>query len=368
MGYLMLIKGNEKHVIHETDYKQEQKLHEMIEKYPKLINLPGVEEGDLLLPIAKEHKASDLMCVDNHGNIVIIEFKLDKNQTMRDIVAQILDYASTIWKESYEEFNLSVKEYLKKNYKAEDLSTVFFEKFKDEIDLSKFDGNENKWKTEFIENIVSNLNQGAFKLVICANKIPDDIKRVVEYLYSVHRLDLHCIEVDYFKKDDLEILVPKRFDFGKREAITSSTRRSWDYDKFVEDCQRKIRDAKTIETIRELYEFSEQNADKLTWGTGVMVGSFSYKVFSESKQKYLTLFSQFSNGRLQVSFGMLRENMVVDKIRDKYREKLNEIEGISLKKEDINRWPEIKMNVFNDKNKLNQLKAILEWTSNELRK
>lgn len=362
MNYLMLVKGKEKHLINETEYMQEEKLREMVEKYPELINLPEIEKGNLLLPIAKEFKASDLICVDSHGDIIILEFKLEKNQTMRDIVAQILDYASIIWKTSYEEFNNNVKGYIKEKYENDDLATVFFEKLGDKIDLAKFEGDGEKWKSDFMEKIASNLNSGAFKLVIYANRMPDDIKRVVDYLYSVHRMDLHCVEVDYFEKEGFKILVPKHFDMGKRQPPSQEVRGKWDYDTFIEDVKAKCDDA-TVEATEKLFKFTEENADELQYGTGSVTGSFSFRV--NFGQRIVTLFNVYSNGSFSVGFGWLKEAKVDEKLLKEFMDKMNGLEGIHFKE---TRWESVKTNLLNQGNNLTKFKEHILWMKDELRK
>lgn len=365
MNYLMLIKGNEKCLIHETDYTQEQKLREMVEESPELINLPEIEKGSILLPVAKEFKASDLICVDNHGRIIVLEFKLEKNQTMRDIVAQILDYASTIWKTSYEEFNNSIKGYIKEKYGNEDLATVFFEKFMDKLDLTEFEGDEEKWKSDFREKIVSNLNNGIFKLVIYANKMPDEIRRVAEYLYSVHHVDIHCVEVDYFQKEGLKILIPKHFDMGKQQATKPSTsRRTWSWEEFRDECNKNL-DKKQSNVIEELYKFGvskKQLFETVTFGTG-LTGSFTVKTTHNSKN--VSLYSVFGNGIVQIPLEYFLTKDEIKPLGIRYRKQLNNIQGINLK-ENL-KYPIFKVEALTNTENMKLFKEIVNDVVMELK-
>lgn len=298
MAYALMIKNKEKILINESEYKMEKNLHDLLEETPELVNIPGVEEGDLILPIAKEYKASDLLCVDNNGSLILIEVKLDNNQTMRDIVAQILDYASKIHKTGYQEFNQGIREYLLKKYQSQDVADVFYNQFKDKIDLTNYDNDESNWKSDFIANIQNNLTLGKFRFVIYANKIPEDIKRVCNYLSEVHRMEIYCIEADYFQKGDIKILIPKRFDFGKPQSTeVQSSSRPGNIDIFNEYLEANT-DPGIKDKIRNLCEFTLDKADLQAWGRGQMP-NFTFRVKYTNKD-YITLFQLWADGKIDL--------------------------------------------------------------------
>lgn len=115
----------------------------------------------------------DLLAIDRQGDITIIELKRDR--TPRDIVAQVLDYASWIRRLSYKDLNSIASAYIKK-----DLSSAFVEFFDEAIP----------------ENI--NVNH---KMLIVASEFDDSSQRIVEYLAEEYQVNINAIFFSIFTDD-----------------------------------------------------------------------------------------------------------------------------------------------------------------------
>jgi hypothetical protein len=112
----------------------------------------------------------DLLSIDRQGDITIIELKRDR--TPRDIIAQLLDYASWIRRLTYKDLDAIATTYLKK-----DLSSSFIEYFGDAIP----------------QNI--NVNH---KMLIVASELDDSSQRIVEYLAEEHQVNINAIFFSVF--------------------------------------------------------------------------------------------------------------------------------------------------------------------------
>ena len=107
--------------VQESSLESEAILEEWISKEPSLLGLD-------LLVIGRQVTTEfggrvDLLAVDVQGDISIIELKRDR--TPRDVVAQVLDYASWVKRLGYQELNAIAESFLKKNLSA--AFTEFFE-------------------------------------------------------------------------------------------------------------------------------------------------------------------------------------------------------------------------------------------------
>jgi len=118
------------------------------------------------------NKEIDLLCIDITGDIVIIELK--RNKTPREVIAQILDYASWVNDLSSEQ----IKEIWMKEKKEKSLEDAFKEKFG--FDLPK-DINEHH------------------SMLIVALEIDSDTERVVKYLVDTYGVDINLITLQFFK-------------------------------------------------------------------------------------------------------------------------------------------------------------------------
>jgi hypothetical protein len=119
----------------------------------------------------------DLLGIDEEGSLQIIELKREK--TPREIVAQILDYASWVKNLSYSEINEISEKYLDK-----DIATVYSEKYE--------------------KPIPENIND-SHGMIIVASELDDSSERIVQYL-SEYNLNINCIFFNVFNDNNYEYL------------------------------------------------------------------------------------------------------------------------------------------------------------------
>ena len=121
----------------------------------------------------------DVLAIDEEANLVVVELKRDK--TPRNVVAQILDYASCIQDFGLEEIVSCVPGVLQK-----DLESAFLEKFGHEIP----------------ETV-----NGRHRMYIVGSSLDSRTQRIVEYLSETHRLDINAATFTYFKTDQGEFVI-----------------------------------------------------------------------------------------------------------------------------------------------------------------
>ena len=140
----------------------------------------------------------DLLGIDPQGNAVIMELKRDK--THREVVAQLLDYATWVKTLSYNDLDAITKGFLKK-----DLSAAFSDRFGGPI-------------PEKVNTTHS--------MIIVAAEFDHSSERIVEYLAEEHDMNINAVLFRFFKVDGSEFLgrawlmdpmeVQERSDSGKQ--------------------------------------------------------------------------------------------------------------------------------------------------------
>ena len=139
---------------------------------------------------------SDLLGVDAEGNLVIAELK--KARTPRDIIAQLLDYAS--WANDLAE--AQIREIAEAYFETRDGSQgkTFDDAFRDLFDTPEIDE-------------LPPLNRG-LRLFIVAEEIPSRVARVCRFLRTSHGMDVSCIDVSTFETESGEVLVNTEIKVG----------------------------------------------------------------------------------------------------------------------------------------------------------
>lgn len=121
----------------------------------------------------------DLLAIDPVGNMVILELKRDR--TPRDIVAQVLDYASWVEKLGHDEIRSITKAFLK-------TSTL-----------------EDVFRSRFQTELPDVLNE-RHRMYIIASSLDSATERIVKYLSESHNVDINVATFAYFKTPTGEFL------------------------------------------------------------------------------------------------------------------------------------------------------------------
>lgn len=176
MTQLWKVSGTELKKVHGHRPDTENTLEEWIAKDPSILNLDILLIGrQCITPFGKR---LDLLGIDRDGHLTIIELKRDL--TPRDVVAQILDYASWVYTLTTKEIYRIAEEYLNR---------PFDHAFKEKFGIPPPD----------------TLNT-SHNLVIVAREFDETSKRIVGYLANVHGVSINTAFFGYFKDGDSEYL------------------------------------------------------------------------------------------------------------------------------------------------------------------
>lgn len=168
---------NEKLVeIEKAKLGTEERLENWIEKDPSILGIDALIIGR---QVATEYGGRiDLLGINNQGELIILELKRDK--TPREIVAQVLDYASWIRTLTYSKINAITEKYQNKN-----LPQIFAEHYNQPLP----------------ENINTN-----HSMVIVAAELDESSERIVEYLSQEYNVNINAIFFNFFIDDQKEFL------------------------------------------------------------------------------------------------------------------------------------------------------------------
>lgn len=315
----ILIKNNQKiKKIKSVNYREEKAIQNLIYENPDIIPVEEIEDRIKTIEVAREFGipnsgSTDLIGIDNNANIYIIECKLAYNpQIKREVIGQILEYASFLWHMTYEDFSNRFRK-----SKGSAIEYLFESIFNDESAIDKF-----------IAKIKENLSNGNFKLIIVVDKLNDLLKNTLEFINysSSNNIQLIGLEVSYFKENELEIFVPNIFGAN---VINPSVRIMWDEEKFLTEISSL--DENKREILIELISFIKGKATTYSWGTGTVDGSLTFKM--NYNDIIVSLFSIYTSGKITFSFNDIEKKMGLENLK-KYINYLNTLKYLNLKESD----------------------------------
>lgn len=196
-------------IAQETNLELESHLEDWLENSPPAL----IQEPILWIdrqPSAKDEDGTffpDLLGLDSNGNLVIVELKRDK--APRDVVAQLLEYAS--WGNELTEKQIQeiAEQFFAKRQIYNDRD--FLDVFKEIFDIPDSDE-------------VPPLNRN-LRLFIVAADISERVSRVCRFLRTSQGMDINCITVSTFETESGERLVSLESIVGNENVVLSKTHR-----------------------------------------------------------------------------------------------------------------------------------------------
>lgn len=121
-------------------------------------------------------KIIDILVLNSLGEVIIVELKRDK--TYREVIAQVLDYATWVKELSYDDLNNILNKY--GNSESRELGDLFSSKFN--IDAEDIEFNSDH------------------KMLIVGSEIDDSTVRIVNYLSNEpYSVNINAVNFNYFK-------------------------------------------------------------------------------------------------------------------------------------------------------------------------
>jgi len=302
MSIIISKSGKDAKRIDKSSFEKEDYLQKYIYDNPDSIPLYDIKEDIRLLILAREFPTNsgpiDAIGIDRDGEIYLVETKLYKNPDKRLVVAQVLDYGASLWRGSgnFSDLIKSLDNAVNSQFKI-----GLHQKLKDFFSLEDIELNE------LLDNFKKNLDEGNFKFVVLMDKLHDRLKDLIVFINQNSQFDIFAVELEYYKHENYEIMIPKLFGAQVKKDISvssASVRRKWDETQFI--AQTKELMGKNADKLIKLYQYLKDSTDSINWGTGAVNGSFAPIISNVSKNT--SPFSFYSNGDVLIKFSWLLEH------------------------------------------------------------
>lgn len=274
----------------------ERSVQKYILENPNVIPLYEINEGARLFIAAREFPAAsgaiDALGFDEVGNIYVIEIKLHKNTDKRKVVAQALDYGASLWKNT-----INADEFIGKlNSKTQEaFNKDFATKIAEFFELDDAQTN--------IEIIKNNLTEGNIRFLVVMDKLEESLKDLILYINQNSKFDIYAVELEYYKHDEFEIVIPKIFgNEVKKDVVSASGKQSnvkWDISDEVTflDSLEEYHNNKKLKD--EAYKAIKELMDIYTKITKNVHGRITYhKVSYQNNKEVVKIFFNDSNDKI----------------------------------------------------------------------
>ena len=303
----------------------------------------------------------DHLFVDQDGVPTLVEVKRQSDTRIRrEVVGQMLDYAANsivYWPvgELRHEFESSCA---LRGVDPADALTASLGIPEAETDA-------------FWERIKANLERGKIRLLFVADRIPPELKRIVEFLNKqMSPAEVLALELRQYVGEGLKTLVPMVF--GQTEEAQQrktgearSPGRHWDRETVIGEIQQ--RHGPTIAQVaNRIADWMEQNASRVWFGSGTRSGSMG-TTFTVSEGGIYP-FVLWTYGKLEIAFQwMQKPPFEAESNRRELLQRLNGIRGVAIPDSSVSKRPSLPLAIFEDPSRLEQLIGVLDWFAGRVR-
>lgn len=362
MKILIRNEQNEKWaVVQSAPYKAETELQHILVEEPSLISIEEVRESSGVLITAVQEFPLDTGFIDilgftANGDIAIIECKLATNlEIKRQVIGQVLDYAAQLWGLDYETLD----------------EKVLLRKSKNLVELVRESVQDPSWdEEEFRSNVQTALETGNFILIIVVDEIKDELSRIIRFVNNAGNLSFSfaALEMQRYSHKQAEMLIPHVFGTvpPKKSRVNRSQKNKWDETTFFSELTNK--NSKCIDPAKKILDWAmlHNKITRVWWGEGTVLGSFVPIIDIGGKSHQL--FAVYTSGVLETYFAFYKYKAPFDSIekRKDLLNRLNQINGVKLPEEGIEKRPSIPLSIFNNPEALHELLNTFEWVIEEI--
>jgi hypothetical protein len=372
-GIYLLQPNDELLEMSEQPYDSEDLLQTLLARYPNLLAGNQMDETNprrwLLIKreiaIANDPNAGgrwslDHLFLDQDGVPTLVEVKRSSDTRLRrEVVGQMLDYAAN-----------AVVYWSLERIQAEHEARCTASGTTAEADLREFLGPDTE-PSQFWEHVKTNLQAERVRMVFVADEIPSELRRIVEFLNNqMDPGEVLAVEIKQFVGKNMRTLVPKVYGqtaaSQRRRVQSREGLRKWDEESFLKDLASRC-PQETVQVAKALLDWAKSHTTRVWWGNSKTYGGFVPVLeFGGNKHQ---LFEVWSSGNFETFFQWYAYKPPFENAEKRMEllSRFNEIEGVRLPPESINRRPNIPLSVFHKEHALAKLLETLGWIISEVK-
>jgi hypothetical protein len=362
---IFLIQGESLQELKAEAYNSEDLLQQLLEVHPNLIaggqidsdnprrwllitremGVPGEEGGG-------NRWSVDHLFLDQEGIPTLVEVKrASDTRIRREVVGQMLDYAAN-----------AIAYWPLEEIRGRFLARCEAEGIDPDEELGTLleDSADVEW---FWPAVKTNLQAGKVRLLFVADKIPAELRLIVEFLNSqMDPAEVLALEIKQYVGEGLRTLVPRvlgQSAEAKNKRAGGRAPRQWDEESFFAELSSQEGD-EIASVAQVVLDWANDQGLTIKWGIGQATGSFGAL---EGKSGVRLLYA-WTNGRITVPLAYMKSKPPFSKLNllQEFCERINQVPGVSLGEGQFNkRWNDLDLKLLLDPQARDAYFKALEW-------
>ena len=175
---------------------------------PDLLPVDDLAMSGPLAVIGRETRLSsgavDLVALSRSGDLLVVEFKTGpQNPDFRAALAQLMDYGSDIWGQSFETFERSVPLRYFASEHCHDPALKSARSLREALGHTWPDLTDEEFSA-LVDNLMAQISRGMMHYLLLAQRFSTQILRTIDYLNQVAKPRFYAIEVVRFQGEAAE--------------------------------------------------------------------------------------------------------------------------------------------------------------------
>jgi len=360
----------------EEPYLSEDRFQTLLEKYPDLLAGDQIDEirprrwllvsREVGVPSEDDSTGRwslDHLFLDQDAIPTLVEVKRSSDTRIRrEVVGQMLDYAANAvvyW--SIE----TVRAKFEANCNRQGINPTQLV-----AELIEADSDDADLVASFWSQVKTNLQAGKVRLVFVADEIPSELRRIVEFLNTqMDPAEVLAVEIKQYVGQGVQTLVPKiigRTAGSDRKKSGTSEIKQWDEPSFIDELELR-RGADEATVAKRILKWAKEKMPSIWWGRGKRSGGFIPGV--NHKGNWHQLIEVWTYGSVELQFQYMKSKSPpfdTDAGRLELLRRCNEITGVDIPEDAINRRPSISLSVLEENTALEQFLDTLDWAVQEI--
>jgi len=200
------------------------------------------------------------------------------------------------------------------------------------------DGEEDYW-----EKVKTNLRAGKLRLLFVADKIPTELRRIIEFLNGqMQETEVYGVEIRYYLSEGISAFVPTLIgQTGEALQVKQQRSKQWNEQSVLAEIAKSSGE-KGLAVAQKLLQTFTGLGWSTWWGKGKQYASVILHV--PGTQKYLmSLYPTDRKTSVQLHFAYMPEEL-----RSKKKAELEQIPGVHIPEDRIDKYPSFDLLLLQD--------------------
>lgn len=371
---VFVLKGAETPVaLQPAEFVSEDHFQRLLADFPSLLSgdqiAPSSPRRWLLIKREKSIPADDSgggrfsvdhLFIDQDGVPTLVEVKRQSDtRVRREVVGQMLDYAAN-----------AVVYWPGDQLRAEFEAGCGVRDTDPDEEIRNHLGAEIDPETLW-QQVNANLQRGCIRMLFVADRIPPELKRIVEFLNKQMRpAEMLALELQQFVGEGLRTIVPMVFgqtEEAQRRKEVVTPKRQWDEESFFTALSNRKGGLDARRVAEKIGQWMKDHADEVWFGHGKQDGSMGMTIVAPDGNNYYPI-AIWSYGRVEIRFQyLLKGPLEGEEKRRDLLDRLNEIDGIRLSPDSIALRPSIPIAALSAGTRVDSFLQVMGWLVEELK-